>query len=95
MYRQGAVSLTEFLTVDEKGVTAIARSVENGEPSLCVPPQRILNFPPRAGEKWNYKGSVGARIRKFILLIQPKAAFLPGKHLLSAENFLDGPGFPP
>ena len=59
MYRQGAVSLTEFLTVDEKGVTAIARSVENGEPSLCVPPQKILNFPPRAGEKWNYKGSVG------------------------------------
>ena len=59
MYRQGAVSLTEFLTVDEKGVTAIARSMENGEPSLCVPPQKILNFPPRAGEKWNYKGSVG------------------------------------
>jgi hypothetical protein len=59
MYRQGAVSLTEFLTVDEKGVTAIARSAENGEPSLCVPPQKILNFPPRAGEKWNYKGSVG------------------------------------
>ena len=59
VYRQGAVSLTEFLTVDEKGVTAIARSAENGEPSLCVPPQKILNFPPRAGEKWNYKGSVG------------------------------------
>jgi hypothetical protein len=59
MYRQGAVSLTEFLTVDEKGVTAIARSLENGEPSLCVPPQKILSFPPRAGEKWTYKGSVG------------------------------------
>jgi hypothetical protein len=59
MYRQGAVSLTEFLTVDEKGVTAIARSAENGEPSLCVPPQKILNFPPHAEEKWNYKGSVG------------------------------------
>ena len=59
MYRQGAVSLTEFLTVDEKGVTAIARSAENGEPSLCVPPSKILNFPPRAGEKWDYKGSVG------------------------------------
>jgi hypothetical protein len=59
MYRQGAISLTEFLTVDEKGVTAIARSAENGEPSLCAPPQKILNFPPRAGEKWDYKGSVG------------------------------------
>lgn len=59
MYRQGVVSLTEFLTVDEKGVTAIARSAEDGEPSLCVPPQKILNFPPHAGEKWNYKGSVG------------------------------------
>jgi hypothetical protein len=58
MYRQGAVSLTEFLTVDEKGVTAVARSAENGEPSLCVPPQKILNFPPRAGEKWDYKGRV-------------------------------------
>ncbi len=59
MYRQGAVALTEFFTVDEKGVTAIARAVENGEPLLCVPPQKILNFPPRVGEKWNYKGSVG------------------------------------
>jgi hypothetical protein len=59
MYRQGAVPLTEFLSVDEKGVTAIARSAENGEPSLCVPPQKILNFPPRSGEKWDYKGSVG------------------------------------
>jgi hypothetical protein len=58
LHRQGRVQLTEFLKVDEKGVTALARSAEDGEKSKLDPPQKILSFPPRAGEKWNYSGHV-------------------------------------
>ena len=57
--RQERVQLTEFLKVDENGVTAVARSGEDGEKSQLAPPQKILSFPPRAGEKWNYSGRVG------------------------------------
>jgi hypothetical protein len=59
MRRQGRVQLTEFLKVDEHGVTAWARSAEDGEKSKVDPPQKILSFPPRAGEKWEFKGRVG------------------------------------
>lgn len=59
LYRQGRVQLTEFLKVDEKGVTAVARSAEDGEKSKLDPPQKILSFPPRAGEKWKYNGKAG------------------------------------
>lgn len=58
LYRQRRVQLTEFLKVDEKGVTAMARSAEDGEKSKLEPPQKILSFPPRVGEKWNYTGKV-------------------------------------
>lgn len=57
--RQERVQLTEFLKVDENGVTALARSAEDGEKSELAPPQKILSFPPRSGEKWNYSGRVG------------------------------------
>lgn len=59
LYRQGRVQLTEFLKVDENGVTAVARSAEDGEKSKLEPPQKILSFPPRTGEKWNYSGKAG------------------------------------
>jgi hypothetical protein len=57
--RQERVQLTEFLKVDESGVSALARSAEDGEKSELAPPQKILSFPPRTGEKWNYNGRVG------------------------------------
>ena len=59
LYRQGRVQLTEFLKVDENGVTAVARSAEDGEKSKLEPPQKILSFPPRADEKWSYNGKAG------------------------------------
>jgi hypothetical protein len=59
LYRQGRVQLTEFLKVDETGVTAVARSAGEGEKSKLDPPQKILSFPPRADEKWRYNGKAG------------------------------------
>ena len=59
LYRQGRVQLTEFLKVDENGVTAVARSAEDGEKSKLEPPQKILSFPPRADEEWSYNGKAG------------------------------------
>ena len=56
MHRQGRVQLTEFQQVNESGVTTFARAGSNGEMSKLAPPQKILSFPPRAGEQWHYTG---------------------------------------
>ena len=56
--RQGRVQLTEFLQVTDAGVIAFARADSDGEKAKLTPPQKILSFPPRAGEKWEYKGRV-------------------------------------
>jgi hypothetical protein len=59
MHRLSVVSQVEYLAVSDKGVTAYARADQEGERYKLSPPQRVLNFPVRAGEKWNYKGKVG------------------------------------
>jgi hypothetical protein len=58
-HRLSVVSLVEYLAVTDKGVTAYERADEEGEKYKLSPPQKVLNFPVRAGEKWNYKGKVG------------------------------------
>lgn len=58
-HRLSAVSLVEYLAVTDKAVTAYARAGDEGEKFNLNPPQRVLNFPVRVGEKWKYKGQVG------------------------------------
>lgn len=59
MHRQGVVSLVEYLAVTGDAVMAMARAGEDGEISKLAPPARILTFPVRVGDKWNYKGKAG------------------------------------
>lgn len=58
-HRQSVISFIEFLAVTDGGVTAIARAGEDNKKYKLDPPQKILSFPMRAGEKWNYKGKAG------------------------------------
>src|SRR5437588_8358520 len=53
LHRLSVVSQVEYLAVSDKGVTAYTRADEEGERYKLNPTQRVLNFPVRAGEKWN------------------------------------------
>jgi hypothetical protein len=57
--RQGAVQVTQFLQVNEQGVFELARGDESGERTKLAPPQKILSFPLKVGEKWEYHGGGG------------------------------------
>ena len=59
MHRQGAIQLIEFLQVTADAVTAMMRAEGDGTKYKLNPPQKALTLPPKAGEKWQYKGRVG------------------------------------
>jgi len=54
--RQGAVQTIQFLQVNELGVFELARGDGSGERIKFDPPQKILSFPLKVGEKWEYHG---------------------------------------
>ena len=58
LIRQGTVQLTEFFKVEDKGVTAIARIPVGEGTYKLLPPQQLLKFPLREGDKWEYSGKV-------------------------------------
>jgi len=58
LHRQGTVQLTEFFKVDDAGVTAIARNPAGEGTYTLLPPQQLLRFPLREGDKWEYRGKV-------------------------------------
>lgn len=58
--RQGVVQTVQFIQVNEQGVFELARGDGSGERIKLNPPQKILSFPLRVGEKWEYHGG-GAR----------------------------------
>jgi hypothetical protein len=59
MHRYNVISLIEYLTVANDAVTAVARAGEDGEISKLTPPQKVLELPAAAGQKWTYKGAAG------------------------------------
>jgi hypothetical protein len=54
--RAGKLQTIQFLQVNEQGVFELARSDESGERIKLDPPQKILSFPMKVGEKWEYHG---------------------------------------
>jgi hypothetical protein len=57
--RQGKVQTIQFLQVNEQGMFELARGDESGERIKLDPPQKILSFPLKVGEKWEYRGGGG------------------------------------
>ena len=57
--RQGKLQTIQFLQVNEQGVFELARGDDSGERIKFDPPQKILSFPLKVGEKWEYHGGGG------------------------------------
>lgn len=57
--RQGNLQTVQFLQVNEQGVFELAREDASGERIKFDPPQKILSFPLKVGEKWEYHGAGG------------------------------------
>jgi hypothetical protein len=54
--RLGAVQVIQFLQVNEQGMFEVARGDGSGERIDLTPAQKILSFPLKVGEKWEYHG---------------------------------------
>jgi len=54
--RQGVVQTIQFLQINEQGIFELARGDASGERIKFDPPQKILSFPLKVGEKWEYHG---------------------------------------
>jgi hypothetical protein len=59
MHRDGAVTNTDLVTVDEHGITCWARINLDGELMKLTPPQTMVAAPLRQGASWNFDGQAG------------------------------------
>jgi hypothetical protein len=57
--RDGQLQTIQFLQVNEQGAFELARGDDSGERIKFDPPQKILSFPLKVGEKWKYQGGGG------------------------------------
>jgi hypothetical protein len=59
MHRDGIVTNTDLMTVDERGIFCAARLNEYGELTPLEPPQSIVTAPLRPGAQWDFDGKMG------------------------------------
>ena len=59
MHRAGTITNTDLLTVDEHGISCLARVNLDGELVKFNPPQTIIAAPLKKGAAWNFDGRAG------------------------------------
>lgn len=59
MCRSGAVTNTDLITVDERGIVCIARIDLKGELAKLDPPQIIVAAPLQTGTSWDFDATIG------------------------------------
>jgi hypothetical protein len=59
MHRDGIITNTDLMTVDEHGIFCAGRINEYGELMSLEPPQSIVTAPLHAGAKWDFDGKMG------------------------------------
>jgi hypothetical protein len=59
MHRDGIVTNTDLMTVDERGIFCAGRINEYGELTPLEPPQSIVTAPLRTGAQWDFDGKMG------------------------------------
>lgn len=57
--RQDTVQTIDFLRVTDEGVFGVARGDGTGDMLKITPPQKLVGFPLRVGDKWQYQGGGG------------------------------------
>ena len=59
MHRAGAITNTDLLTVDEKGITCWAKVNLDGQLVKLNPPQPVIAAPLKKGAGWDFNGQAG------------------------------------
>jgi hypothetical protein len=59
MHRAGAITNTDLVTIDERGITCWARINLDGELIKLNPPQTMIASPLKPGATWNFDGQAG------------------------------------
>jgi hypothetical protein len=59
MHRAGAVTNTDLLAVNERGIFCFARMDQNGELIKLAPPQTMVETPLKPGARWDFNAEVG------------------------------------
>jgi hypothetical protein len=59
MHREGSITNTDLVTVDEHGITCWARINLDGEQIKFNPPQTMVAAPLKQGATWNFDGQAG------------------------------------
>ena len=59
MHRDGVITNTDLLTVDNRGIFCAARIDQYGQLTALEPPQTIVATPLRIGATWDYVGKMG------------------------------------
>jgi len=59
MHRAGAITNTDFVTIDDHGITCWARINLDGELIKFNPPQTMVAAPLKKGATWNFDGQAG------------------------------------
>jgi hypothetical protein len=76
--RNGIVQTIQFLQVNEQGVFELARRDESGERIRLSPAQKILSFPLKVGEKWEYHGGgAGEKVDEVYEIIALESVQVP------------------
>jgi hypothetical protein len=65
MHRAGMITNTDLVTVDEFGITCLARIDQGGEMTKLDPPQTMIAAPLKTGTTWDFDGDVaGAKVHQ-------------------------------
>src|SRR5438874_12430135 len=59
MHRDGVVTNTDLLSVNERSIICVARMNLDGELIKLDPPQTMIATPLKPGTSWNFNGQVG------------------------------------
>jgi len=59
MHRNGVITNTDLITVDEHGITCWARVNLDGQLVKLDPPQKMITAPLKKGLRWDFNGQAG------------------------------------
>ena len=78
MHREGLVTNTDFVTVDERGINCRARLGVEGEMINLNPPQTIVAAPLEVGTAWDFEGKAGeAEVRQHYRVVGKEEVIVP------------------
>ena len=79
MHRAGAVTNTDLLAVNERGIFCFARVDQNGEITKLAPPQTMVETPLKPGASWDFNAEVsGVKVQQHFSVIDEEDVDLPG-----------------